>query len=323
VRSAKKFRQFVSIDPYGRPLICESTVFLPAATGRTTSASPYVPAKFLFVANYFAVQSQCFRIAADGRLKCERIIKIERGQRLVRTKSVTQRPVGVLPLAVTTRTHCPYMIQSDPSGRYVFACRLGLNKISFGNSYALTGTCNGNDPTSASRLPRRRAAKFYFHSQRALGCTSFKKKGVDDCSFEYASKTRPLDACQETVCVTPRRDSQAEAISCSEILVFRDGTILSYGGNRLQPTSIGSFRSTRRQVKAGRHEWTLCSYRAVHFDPNRRGSFTVCNQRADNVTFFKSNKDTGGLNVHGYSNTPVGISLEHRVFGSTRNPACR
>jgi 6-phosphogluconolactonase (cycloisomerase 2 family) len=91
---------------------------------------------------------------------------------------------------------------------------------------------------------------------------------------------------------------------CSEILVSADGKFV-YTGNRLHD-SIGIFSvgSNGDLTHAG-EEWTRGNYpRSFNFDPT--GEFLYCcNQRADNVTAFRVNRQTGGLDFTGHY-TPVG-----------------
>lgn len=91
---------------------------------------------------------------------------------------------------------------------------------------------------------------------------------------------------------------------CSEILVSPDGRFV-YAGNRLHD-SIGIFSIGRGgDLAFVGEEWTRGDYpRSFNFDPSRQFLF-CCNQRGDNITTFRVNHQTGGLNFTGHY-TPVG-----------------
>ena len=84
---------------------------------------------------------------------------------------------------------------------------------------------------------------------------------------------------------------------CSEILVSADGKFV-YAGNRLHD-SIGIFSvGPDGDLKYVGEEWTRGNYpRSFAFDPT--GEFLYCcNQRGDNVTVFRVDRKTGGLELH-------------------------
>ena len=73
-----------------------------------------------------------------------------------------------------------------------------------------------------------------------------------------------------------------------------------YAGNRLHD-SIGIFSlgSDGELTQVG-NEWTRGNYpRSFNFDPTGRFLYS-CNQRADNITVFKVNRESGGLEFTGH-----------------------
>ncbi|MBN1420266.1 MAG: beta-propeller fold lactonase family protein, partial [Planctomycetes bacterium] len=91
---------------------------------------------------------------------------------------------------------------------------------------------------------------------------------------------------------------------CSEILISADGRFV-YAGNRLHD-SIGilSVGANGDLTYIG-EEWTRGDYpRSFAFDPTGRFLY-CCNQRADNVTVFRADRETGNLAFTGQY-TPVG-----------------
>ena len=91
---------------------------------------------------------------------------------------------------------------------------------------------------------------------------------------------------------------------CSEILVSSDGRFV-YAGNRLHD-SVGIFSVGKSgELTFVGEEWTRGNYpRSFNFDPT--GQFLYCcNQRADHITVFRVDRDSGRLVFTGHY-TPVG-----------------
>ena len=88
------------------------------------------------------------------------------------------------------------------------------------------------------------------------------------------------------------------------VLVSADGRFV-YAGNRLHD-SIGIFAvGDDGSLTYRREEWTRGDYpRSFEFDPT--GQFLYCcNQRGDNITTYRVDRDTGGLEFTGHY-APVG-----------------
>jgi len=300
-----------SIDPEDGQLSLLNTVS--SGGDGPTYVSVHPSGKFLFVANYFGGSIAVLPIAADGRLENATDIKIDAGT--IGPTKATNAPVGSFAFSGHDRTHA-HMIQSDPSGRYVLHVDLGLDKIFVWKFDALTGTLTENDPPSVSLPPGDGPRHFYFHPN-GRWLYSIQEEGSTIARFEYASKTGRLTH-QETVSSLP--PGFAGSNFCSEILVSRDGRFV-YGGNRLHD-SIGIFSiDATGKLKQVGNEWTRGNYpRSFNFDPTGRFLYS-CNQRADNVTVFQVNKDTGGLTFTGQY-TPVG-NPSSIVFLDLQKPSSR
>jgi 6-phosphogluconolactonase len=98
---------------------------------------------------------------------------------------------------------------------------------------------------------------------------------------------------------------------CSEILVSADGRFV-YGGNRLHDSiaifavgRTGELTFVADEPTRGNHP------RSFAFDPTGRFLY-CCNQRADNVTVFRVDAKSGGLQFTGRY-VPVG-NPSHIVF---------
>ena len=119
--------------------------------------------------------------------------------------------------------------------------------------------------------------------------------------FDFEAATGRLTP-RQTVSTLP--PGFAGSNFCSAILVSADGRFV-YAGNRLHDSiavfSIGADGTLTFVTE----EWTRGDYpRSFAFDP--AGEFLYCcNQRADNVTVFRVDRDSGGLAFTGLY-TPVG-----------------
>jgi 6-phosphogluconolactonase (cycloisomerase 2 family) len=130
---------------------------------------------------------------------------------------------------------------------------------------------------------------------------SIQEEGSTIVLFDYDGSSGALKA-RQTVPSLPA--GYAGSNFCSEILVSADGRFV-YGGNRLHD-SIGIFATAAdgRLTQIG-NEWTRGNYpRSFTFDPTG-GFLYCCNQRADNVTIFRVNRDSGLLEFTGRY-VPVG-----------------
>jgi 6-phosphogluconolactonase (cycloisomerase 2 family) len=91
---------------------------------------------------------------------------------------------------------------------------------------------------------------------------------------------------------------------CSEILVSPDGRFV-YAGNRLHDTVAILAIGPDGTLKWVGEEPTRGNYpRSFNFDPTG-GFLYCCNQRGDNVTVFRVDRQTGSLHFTGHF-TPVG-----------------
>jgi 6-phosphogluconolactonase (cycloisomerase 2 family) len=87
-------------------------------------------------------------------------------------------------------------------------------------------------------------------------------------------------------------------------MVSQDGRFV-YAGNRLHD-SVGIFAvGADGELTFVADEWTRGNYpRSFNFDPSHQ-FFYICNQRADHVTAFRVEKESGKLQFTGHF-TPVG-----------------
>lgn len=258
-----------------------------------TYVSIHPSGKFLLVANYFGGSVAVLPILEDGRLGDATDTKNDDGK--IGPARATNPPKGSFAFSGHDRTHA-HMIQSDPSGKFVLHVDLGLDKIFAWKFDEKKGTLN--DSVSISLPPGDGPRHFHFHPN-GKWFYSIQEEGSTIVLFDYDAGRLTS---RQTISTLP--SGFAGSNFCSEILVSADGKFV-YAGNRLHD-SIGIFSVGEKGIltQVG-NEWTRGNYpRSFAFDPT--GQFLYCcNQRADNVTVFRVDRKTGGLNFTGHY-TPVG-----------------
>jgi 6-phosphogluconolactonase (cycloisomerase 2 family) len=192
------------------------------------------------------------------------------------------------------------MIQSDPSGRFVLHVDLGQDLIYVWKFDAQAGKLLPNDPPTVALPPGDGPRHFHFHPNgQWFYC--IQEEGSTIVLFDYDAEKGRLKA-RQTISTLP--PGYAGSNFCSEILVSADGKFV-YAGNRLHDT-VGIFRvGSDGTLKFVDDVPTRGNYpRSFNFDPTGRFLY-CCNQRADNLTVFAVNHETGGLTFTGHY-APVG-----------------
>jgi 6-phosphogluconolactonase len=262
-----------------------------------TYVSVHPSGRFLLVANYFGGSVAVLPILADGRLGAPSDIKNDAGK-LGPTRAANAPP-GSFARSGHDRTHA-HMIQADPSGRFVLHVDLALDQIFVWKFDDRKGTLIPNEPPSVSLPPGDGPRHFSFHPS-GKWFYSLQEEGSNIVLFDYNTETGKL-APRQSISSLPA--GFVGTNFCSEILVSADARFV-YAGNRLHD-SIGIFAvggdGTLRFVA---DEWTRGDYpRSFNFDPTGQ-FFYCCNQRADNITVFRVNRQTGAINFTGHY-APVG-----------------
>ncbi|MCC9605520.1 lactonase family protein [Blastopirellula sp. JC732] len=284
-----------AIDPASGSLKLLNTVRSGGAGPTYVSLHP--SGKFLFVANYFGGSVAVLPILEDGRLGNPTDVKNDAGE-IGPTKAV-HAPPGSFAISGHDRTHA-HMIESDPAGRYVLHVDLGLDLIYIWKFDAAHGKLIANDPATVSLPPGDGPRHFYFHPN-GQWFYSIQEEGSTIVLFDYDAEKGRLSE-RKTISTLPPHFAGSNF--CSEILVSQDGKFV-YAGNRLHD-SIGIFAvGSDGELTHVADEWTRGDYpRSFNFDPT--GKFLYCcNQRADHVTVFQVNRETGQLKFTGHY-APVG-----------------
>lgn len=270
---------------------------VPSGGAGPTYVSIHPSGKFLLVANYFGGSVAVVPILKDGRLGPASDVKNDEGP-LGPTRAPNAPPCSFA-FSGHDRTHA-HMIQSDPSGRFVLHVDLGQDLIYVWKFDAQAGKLLANDPPTVALPPGDGPRHFHFHPNgQWFYC--IQEEGSTIVLFDYDAEKGRLKA-RQTISTLP--PGYAGSNFCSEILVSADGEFV-YAGNRLHDT-VGIFRvGSDGTLKYVDDVPTRGNYpRSFNFDPTGRFLY-CCNQRADNMTVFAVNHETGGLTFTGHY-APVG-----------------
>jgi 6-phosphogluconolactonase len=262
-----------------------------------TYVSLHPSGRFVLVANYFGGGVAVLPILADGRLGAASDIKNDAGK--IGPTTAQNAPAGSFAVSGHDRTHA-HMIQSDPSGRFVIHVDLGLDLIFVWRFDAQNGVLAPGEPPAVSLPPGDGPRHFHFHPN-GRWFYSIQEEGSTVVLFDYDAVRGRLSARQTIPTLPP---GFAGSNFCSEILVSADGRFV-YAGNRLHD-SIAIFAiGPEGALKFVGAEWTRGDYpRSFNFDPSGQYLY-CCNQRADNITVFRVDRESGGLGFTGQY-TPVG-----------------
>ncbi len=253
--------------------------------------------RFVLVANYFGGSVAVIPILPDGSLGAATDIKKDEGT--VGPTKATNAPPGSFAFSAHDQPHA-HMIEADAGGRFVVHVDAGLDQIYVWKFDAQKGLLTPNDPPSLSLPPGDGPRHFAFHPN-GRWLFSIQEEGSNIVRFDYDAPTGRLTPRQTISSLPP---GFAGSNFCSEIMVSSDGRLL-YAGNRLHDSiaifSIGQDGTLTFVTE----EWTHGNYpRSFTFDPTGKFLF-CCNQRADNITVFRVDQQTGGLKFTGHY-TPVG-----------------
>ncbi len=264
---------------------------VPSGGAGPTYVSIHPSGKFLLVANYFSGSIAVLPILDDGRLGEATDIQHDSGS-LGPTKA-ENAPAGSFAISGHDRTHA-HMIQADPAGRFVLHADLGLDRIFVWTFDVEKGALSPADPPFVALPPGDGPRHFHFHPN-GKWLYSLQEEGSTVVLFDFDPASGRLSL-RQTLSTLPA--GFAGSNFCSEILVSADGRFV-YAGNRLHD-SIALFSvGENGTLSYLGEEWTRGDYpRSFNFDPS--GDFLYCcNQRADHVTTFRVDRQSGSLTFTG------------------------
>lgn len=256
-----------------------------------THLSVHPSGKYILVANYAGGSVAVLPVQEGGSLGPATDVKQDEGE--VGAKRATSAPPGSFAISGHDRSHA-HMIESDPSGRYVFANDLGLDRILSWKFDVAQGKLSPTDPAFTAVPTGDGPRHFVFHPNGKV-FYSLQEEGSTVSAFGYDGETGKLRPMQ-TLSTLP--SGFAGTNFTSEIRISSDARFL-YVGNRLHD-SIAYFSVARDGKLAWVGEtWTRGDYpRSFTIDPSGR-FLCCCNQRGDALTTFRRNGKTGELTFTG------------------------
>jgi len=260
--------------------------------------------KWAFVANYHGGTSAVLPIGARGELGAATDIRRHEG--VLGPTRAKSAPPGSFAWSGHDRTHS-HMILPDPSGRFVLAADLGLDRILVWKFDVAAGKLIPNDPPSVGVPPGDGPRHFAFHPNGRL-LYSLQEEGSTLVTFDYDGASGRLKAKQTISSLPP---GFAGSNFTSEVAVSPDARFV-YAANRLHDTIAWFSIAADGTLRFAGEEPTRGNYpRFITFDPSRRFAFS-CNQRADAIASFRVNRETGAL-THTGQYTAIGTP-SHLVF---------
>jgi 6-phosphogluconolactonase (cycloisomerase 2 family) len=267
-------------------------------------ASVHPSGKYLLVANYEGGTSAVLPIKPDGGLGPASDVKHHEGKPGAAQPS--SAPPGSFAISGHERPHA-HMIQSDVSGRFVFAADLALDQILIWKFDDGAGTLTANDPPFVTVPSGDGPRHFVFHPNRRW-FYSLQEEASTLIAFDYDAAKGTLTP-KQTISTLPK--GFAGTTFTSEVMLSPDARFL-YAANRLHDSIAWfSIAADGRLAFAG-EEWTRGDYpRSFNIAPGGRFLYS-CNQRSDAVACFRMNEKSGALTFTGQY-TAVGTP-SHIVF---------
>lgn len=253
--------------------------------------------KFVLVANYAGGTVAVLPIRANGEIGAATDIKTDQGQ--TGSDHAASAPPGSFAISGHDRPHA-HMIHSDPSGRFVLAADLGLDRIYVWKFDAGSGKLSPNDPPFIS-LPSGDGPRHFTFHPNGRWVYALQEESSTLVTFEYDSTHGRLHPTQ-TLSTLPKGFGGTNFTS--EVMISSDRRFL-YAANRLHDSiAFFSIAPDGKLAYVG-EEWTRGDYpRSFNIDPSGRFLYS-CNQRSDAIACFRVNRATGGLTFTGQY-TPVG-----------------
>ena len=184
--------------------------------------------KWALVANYQGGTSAVLPVGAKGELG--RATDVKRHEGVLGPRFAASAPPGSFAWSGHDRTHS-HMIKPDPSGRFVLAADLGLNRILVWKFDAVSGKLTPGDPAFVAFAPGDGPRHFVFHPNGRL-LYSLQEEGSTLVTFDYDGATGRLTAKQTISSLPP---GFAGTNFTSEIAISPDARFV-YAANRLHDT---------------------------------------------------------------------------------------
>jgi len=245
----------------------------------------------VFAANYAGGTVAVLPILSQGELGAATDVKHDQGA--VGPAHAASTPPGSFAISGHDRVHA-HMIQADPSGRFVLAADLALDRILVWKFDAARGTLSANDPAWVALPPGDGPRHFVFH-QNGRWLYSLQEEASTLAAFDYDGARGRLTP-KQTVSTLPK--GFAGTNFTSEVRVSPDARFV-YAANRLHDTIAWFAIGDGGELTFAGEEWTRGDYpRSFTIDPTGEFLYT-CNQRGDAMACFRVNRKTGALTFTG------------------------
>jgi len=253
--------------------------------------------KYVLVANYAGGTVAVLPILSHGELGPATDVKHDEGP--VGPPRAASAPPGSFAISGHDSVHA-HMIQSDPSGRFVLAADLALDRILIWRFDAAHGILSANDPPWVALPPGDGPRHFAFHPN-GRWLYSLQEEASTLVTFDYDAAHGKLTP-RQTASSLPK--GFAGTNFTSEVRVCPDARFV-YAANRLHDSIAWFSIGAAGGLTFAGEEWTRGDYpRSFTIDPTGRFLYT-CNQRSDAIAAFRVDRKTGALAFTGQY-TPVG-----------------
>ena len=278
-----------SIDESNGNLTLLNTVSSKGAGPAHLSVHP--SGRHVLVANYGGGTVAVLPVRPNGELGAATDVKRDQGA--VASSRAASAPPGSFAISGHDRPHA-HMVQADPSGSFVLASDLGLDRILIWKFDAATGRLSANSPPYVP-LPAGDGPRHFAFHPNGRWMYSLQEESSTLVLFDYDVRNGNLKA-RQTVSTLPKGFAGTDFTS--EILIAADGRFI-YAANRLHDSIAWFSIDSAGALTLAGEEWTRGDYpRSFTIDPT--GNFLYsCNQRSDAITTFRINRETGSLSFTG------------------------
>ena len=255
----------------------------------------------VLVANYGGGTVAVLPVDSGGRLG--EATDVQKGEGTVGPKRATSAPPGSLAISGHESAHA-HMVQADPSGRFVLAADLGLDRILVWRFDAARGKLTPADPPSVALPPGDGPRHFAFHPNgRRL--YSLQEEASTIVTFDYDDASGRLRQRQS---ISSLPAGFAGTNFTSEIAVG-PGARFVYAANRLHDSVAWFGIDGDGALAFAGEEWTRGDYpRHFAFDPTGAYLYTS-NQHGDAIAAFRADRATGALTFTGQYTPVAGVEM--------------
>lgn len=284
-----------SIDRSNGHLTLLNTVSSEGAGPAHLSVHP--SGKYVLVANYHAGTVAVLPILSQGELGAPTDVIHDSGT--IGPPHAASAPAGSFAISGHDKPHA-HMIHADPAGKFVMASDLGLDEIFVYKFDTENGKLTPGNPASVSLPPGDGPRHFTFHPS-GRWFYSLQEEGSTIATYNYDAASGRLTAKQT---ISSLSNGFAGTNFTSEIMVSPDAKFI-YAANRLHDSIAWFSISTDGTLTFTGEEWSRGDYpRSFNIDPTGNYLYS-CNQRADAITTYRINRNTGALTFTGQY-MPVG-----------------